>query len=159
MSLMLRLLLSLAGAALCSLAAGQDSTTASQEFAPLLHNDDIAVLKPGAVINSSNLDQFTRWLDESVIARIRADEYQITLGEKLNIPSHPRYVEATENHIGKTLLSSESGELENYQGGRPFPALDIKDVNLHPRLAHSKIELHPTYDPRNARTIQYISRS
>jgi hypothetical protein len=32
-------------------------------------------------------------------------------------------------------------------------------VNLHARLTHSGIELHPIYDPRNARTIQYISGS
>ncbi len=150
-----RLLLSLAGAALSSLAAGQNPTTDSQEFSPLLHTKNTTILKPGAVITSANLDQFTPWLDESVSARIRADEYQITLGEEQNMPSHPRYVDATKEHAGKTRLIAESGELENYQGGRPFPALDTKDTQAGIKAAWN---MRYSYAPDETETAHFIWR-
>jgi hypothetical protein len=93
-----------------------------EEFSPTLQDGNIPLLQPGTTINSSNLDQYTHWLDESVIARIRANEYQITLGPTLNFPTHPRYVEATASHVGETRIGAEPGELLNYLAGRPMPS-------------------------------------
>ena len=45
------------------------------------------------------------------------------------------------------------------RGKNVEPAHGAIAVNLHARLTHSGIELHPIYDPENTCIIQYIPRS
>jgi hypothetical protein len=58
---------------------------------------------------------------------------------------------------GEMVYAAEKHDFTEW-GPKQWTA-DNKSVNLHARLTHSEIELHPIYDPENARTIQYISRS
>ncbi len=97
------------------------------EFAPVLQDAGNPLLAPGGVINADNVDQYSRWLDEAVIDNIRAGNFQITLGTPLDFATHPRYVEATGANRGTTQLNSDAGKLDNFQAGRPFPALDVQD--------------------------------
>ncbi len=126
-----------------------------EEFSPTLQDGNIPLLQPGTTINSSNLDQYTHWLDESVIARIRANEYQITLGPTLNFPTHPRYVEATASHVGETRIGAEPGELLNYQAGRPFPNLDPDDPQAGTKAAWN---MRYSYTPDETETAHFIWR-
>ncbi len=149
------LLLLFSSTILCSAALGQAHTTVSREFSPLLQTNDTNLLNPGTVISSANVNQFAPWLDESILTAIRAGDFQITLGSKLDIPTHSRYVEATTNHVGESQINAESGELENYQGGRPFPELDSQDTNAGIKAAWN---MRYAYSPDETETAHFIWR-
>lgn len=143
------------GSALSLAATVSEPPILSDEFSPVLKDSDNSLLAAGTVISSNNLSQYTRWLDESIIERIRANEYQITLGIKLDIPTHPKYLEATASHSRGVQIDVESGELNNYQGGRPFPTLDANDPQAGVKAAWN---MRYSYAPDETETAHFIWR-
>jgi len=135
--------------------AAQENPDLSGEFFPVLQQGDNPLLKPGISIGPDNLDQYTRWLDEAVIERIRSDDYRITLGEGLDFPVHPRYEEATLRHVGEPALDTESGDLSNYQQGRPFPLLEMADPQGGVKAAWN---MRYSYAPDETETAHFIWR-
>ncbi len=145
---------------LCCLSAApglsaQDTPALSTEFSPVLADGDSPLLAAGATIDARNLDQYSRWLDEVVVERIRAGDFQIALGPALQFPTHPRYVQATESHAGNTDLESEPGELTAYAGGRPFPGLSTSDPQAGVKAAWN---MRYAYAPDETETAHFIWR-
>ena len=109
------------------LAQQENVARVAEEFTPLLQDAGSELLAPGMIVNSDNVDQYARWLDEAVVDNLRAGNFEITLGSSLNFSTHPRYVEATEVNFGSVEISEDPGILSNYNAGRPFPGLDSQD--------------------------------
>lgn len=122
---------------------------------PAVPGSDNALLQPGTAINSSNVGQYTQWLDETLVEIIRAGEYQITLGPRLDFPTHPRYQQATATHAGETRLDPATGELTGYQSGMPFPELDTKDPQGGLKAAWN---MRYSYTPDETETAHFIWR-
>lgn len=108
-------------------AHAEDSAVVLQEFSPLLREFDNTLMAPGTTINSDNVGNYARWLDDVVADNVRADNFQVTLGPVLDFSTHPVYMEATGDNLGTTTIGPEPGELSNYQAGRPFLELQVED--------------------------------
>ena len=148
-------LILLAGCAGAISAVAQEQVETSAEFAPVLNDGDNPLLQPGTTIGPDNLEQYTGWLDEALADVIRAGDYQLVLGSRLDFPSHPNYMEATVRHAGEPDLNSEPGELVNYQAGRPFPALDAEDPQAGVKAAWN---MRYGYAPDETETAHFIWR-
>lgn len=136
-------------------ASAQEAPVLAVEFAPVLADGDSPLLKPGVTIASDNVDQYNPWLDEVVAERIRAGDFQVTLGPRLKFPTHPRYVQATEDHAREPDLDSEPGELSDYAGGRPFPGLIASDPQAGVKAAWN---VRYAYAPDEIETAHFIWR-
>lgn len=136
-------------------AAQEQQSGRSAEFTPTLQDGDNPLLKPGTGIDPDNLDQYTGWLDEALVDLVRAGDYRIVLGSRLDFPTHPGYVEATVRHAGRADLDSQPGELTNYQAGRPFPALDPQDPQAGLKAAWN---MRYGYAPDETETAHFIWR-
>lgn len=135
--------------------AAQESLELSAEFTPALRDGDNPLLKPGTAIGPDNLAQYAGWLDETVVDIVRAGDYRIVLGPRLDFPTHPRYVEATVRHAGEPDLDSEPGELSGYLAGRPFPTLDAQDPQAGVKAAWN---MRYGYAPDETETAHFIWR-
>jgi len=140
---------------LCVAARAEGLVATTQEFAPVLHDRGVALLAPGTVISSANVDQYASWLDEAVVDNIRADHFRITLGPPLDFSTHPRYVQATGDNLGATTVGPEPGGLSNYQAGRPFPGLDTQDPLAGIKAAWN---MRYAYAPDETETAHFIWR-
>lgn len=78
-------------------------------------------LKPGLVIDQSNVEQFKPVLDPAMVEFIGNGWTSITVGETTSFDLHPNYVQATRDGLGKVKLGAKSGEIEGFVAGRPFP--------------------------------------
>jgi len=148
------LLLASAGA---SPNAGSEEPLTGEDPSPptALQSGNSNPLQPGTVITGGNVGQYTQWLDETLVAIIRADEYQITLGPNLDFPTHSRYRQATAAHSGQTRLEAETGNLVNYQSGMPFPDLDPGDPQGGKKAAWN---MRYSYAPDETETAHFIWR-
>ena len=124
-------------------------------FEPVLADGGHELLRAGNRITASNVDAYGNWLDETLAERIRKGEYEITLGRALNFPVHPRYVEATLEHAGKTVIGDEPGELLGYKAGRPFPELLVDDPQTGLKAAWN---MRYAYAPDETETVHFIWR-
>jgi hypothetical protein len=107
-------------------------------------------IQPGTVINQSNVDTFVELVDPAVYSVIAAGEVSITTGPYIAFPQHPNYVGATEQYKGQTQLGPETGDLMNYQNGRPFPEWpDISDPRAGEKVAWN---MRYTYGPDESET-------
>ncbi len=136
-------------------ASAQEAPALAAEFSPVLVDGDSPLLKSGATVGSDNVDQYSPWLDEVVAERIRAGDFQLTLGPGLKFPTHPRYIQATERHAGEPDLDSEPGELAAYEGGRPFPGLTASDPQSGVKAAWN---MRYAYAPDEIETAHFIWR-
>jgi hypothetical protein len=138
-------------------AAAQAGTTADlqKEFSPPLQYADDPLLRPGRVIDPGNVEQYARWLDETVVERLRAGEFTITLGETLEFPIHPAYLQATADHGAGVTLGDEPGVLSGYQAGRPFPGLDPADPDAGTKAAWN---MRYAFAPDETETAHFIWR-
>ena len=78
-------------------------------------------LKPGLVIDQSNVDKFKPVLDPATVEFVSKGWTTITVGETTSFDLHPNYVQATRDGLGKVKLGAKSGEIEGFIAGRPFP--------------------------------------
>lgn len=157
-SLMCRLLvvpLAIVSLIITPYSSAEDGSAATKEFAPVLRDGDNSLLAAGAMIGSDNVDQYSGWLDEGVVESIRAGQFQITLGPKLDFPTHPRYLKATQDNLGATAIGQSPGELSGYLGGRPFTGLDTQDPQAGTKAAWN---MRYTYAPDETETERFIWR-
>lgn len=78
-------------------------------------------LKPGLVIDQSNVEKFKPVLDPAMVEFIGRGWTTITVGATTSFDLHPNYVQATRDGLGKVKLGAQSGEIEGFVAGRPFP--------------------------------------
>jgi hypothetical protein len=78
-------------------------------------------LKPGLVIDQSNVEQFKAVLDPAMAEFIGNGWTTIRVGETTSFDLHPNYVQATRDGLGKVKLGAQSGEIDGFVAGRPFP--------------------------------------
>lgn len=148
-------LLAVGGMLFTTFPRAQESGVETEEFAPILQDGDDPLLVAGNTISSNNVDLYAHWLDEVVVEGIRAEQFQITLGPALDFPAHPRYVQATRDNIGATVIDPETGELSNYRAGRPFPDLAMQDPQAGVKAAWN---MRYVYAPDETETAHFIWR-
>ncbi len=81
----------------------------------------VSGVKPGLVINKSNLDQFKDVVDPGEQLAIQNGWYEVTVGSTVSYDPFPKYVEETKKSLNKAQLGSKLGEIVGYAGGLPFP--------------------------------------
>lgn len=140
---------------IASYAQAENLGVLQEEFVPRLQEAGSPLLAAGTTISSENVEQYTNWLDESVIALIRAGSFQVTLGEQQDFPTHPRYLKATADNAGLTNIGTDAGKLANYNGGRPFTHLDVQD---HMAGVKAAWNMRYTYAPDETETAHFIWR-
>ena len=95
-------------------------------------------------------------LTHSVYAR-DTDSDGLSDADEITLGTDPAVADDTDGDGIFLHLSNFEASITNFEFD-PTP-MRTKPVNLHARLTHSGIELHPIYDPDNTCIIQYISRS
>lgn len=78
-------------------------------------------LSAGTTIDQGNADQFKDVLDPAMYDFIKKGWTSIKVGETTSFDLHANYVKATKDGLGKVKLGGNSGEIEGFIAGRPFP--------------------------------------
>lgn len=90
----------------------------------------------GTVINQSNVAQFKDILDESMFEFISNGWTSITVGETMAFELNDNYIQATKDNLGGVSLGGQSGEINGFVAGRPFPEEpDMNDPRAGEKLA------------------------
>lgn len=79
-------------------------------------------LTAGTVIDQTNVGQFTEVLDPALADQISKGWVSITVGETTSFDLHPNYVKATRDGHQAVSLGDETGQINGFVAGRPFPA-------------------------------------
>ncbi|MGE0821483.1 MAG: DUF1329 domain-containing protein [Candidatus Binatia bacterium] len=81
-------------------------------------------ITPGMTIGQQNWQVAEKVLPTEVLQRVRAGDFTITVQETTDLPPREAYIEAT---VAKAETVSLDGgyKVHSYQGGRPFPVLDL----------------------------------
>lgn len=91
----------------------------------LLASTALAQVKPGDVINKSNVDKVAELVSPGVKAAIEnGSELNIVPYEK--VPISKAYIEATEKYSGQASVDDRN-DLVNWVAGQPFPNIDPAD--------------------------------
>lgn len=82
-------------------------------------------IAPGAVINQDNIDRYRDWLPPAMVDLVATGRATIPVGAHITLPKHPNYEAASgvNAQSGAVQLGTESGDLLNYEAGRPFPGM------------------------------------
>ena len=124
----------------------------NSEFFPPLDSGASALLAAGTVIDESNLGNYSQWLDATLAELIGEQKLTIELGPGLDIPVHPNYRAATQQHRGATAIGDAPGALVGYAGGRPFLQLDSSDPQAGLKAAWN---MRYSYAPDETETEQF----
>jgi hypothetical protein len=93
-------------------------------------------LKPGVVIQKSNLDQFKAVLDPGLQQVIANGWYELKVGPTTQFLINSKFIEASKSNLNKAALGAEVGDIQNYLTGRPFvEEPDLKDPRAGEKLA------------------------
>lgn len=91
---------------------------------------------PGAVLDASNVGEYSEFIDETLVQLISDGEFTLEVTASESFGVHPDYAQATEQYRGQPELPSEPGVLLNYVAGRPFPQPpDADDPRAGDKLA------------------------
>jgi hypothetical protein len=113
----------LAGPALAVEAAPVTEAVIQESFYPYAKGGvpEVAGIKPGMVINASNVDSVVSYLDPATYMFIKNGDYEITVGATTSFDLHKSYVDATRQYAGQASLGEKVGEINAPGAGRPFP--------------------------------------
>lgn len=93
-------------------------------------------IKPGTVINASNVEQAKDVLDAALYEAVKNGWYEIKVGQTEQIEVNPAYVEATRKGYAGVSIGDTPGKLNGYVSGRPFPQEpDINDPKEGEKIA------------------------
>lgn len=93
-------------------------------------------VKPGSVVNQSNVGEFADVLDPGMRHMIEQGWTEIEIGEPFSLELHPNYVAASVPNVEEVSLGDEVGLINGWKAGRPFPAEpDLNDPRAGEKLA------------------------
>ncbi len=78
-------------------------------------------LKPGMVINKSNVDQFKDILPLGTYKIVKEGWTELPVVASSNFELSRAYIDATRQNLNKAKLGPKNGDIEGYVAGRPFP--------------------------------------
>jgi Protein of unknown function (DUF1329) len=78
-------------------------------------------LAVGTTVNKGNVDQFKDALDPALYTIIKNGWYEVKVGPTTQFSVDKHYVDATKKNINKTKLGAQTGQIEGFAAGRPFP--------------------------------------
>ena len=90
-------------------------------------------ITPGMTIDKSNVQAAKDVLPPELLDRVAAGDLSIPVQDTTNTPLRAEYVDATVNNVGKAMLGEAT--LQNYDGGLPFPLLDVQDPDTGRKAA------------------------
>lgn len=118
----LALLAALGAASLAAQAATVSEEMIQESFYPYAKAmPAVPELKPGTIVNASNVDALMSYLDPAMYQFIKQGDYQIVVGETNSFDLHKSYVDATRQYAGQVTLGAKNGEITAPGAGRPFP--------------------------------------
>ena len=77
-------------------------------------------VKPGVVINASNVDKAKDVIDPELIQHIKDGWVEIEVGEIFDLALHENYIKATKDHLNEVSLGDKPGLINDFIAGRPF---------------------------------------
>lgn len=70
-------------------------------------------------------------------------DLKMKLGKTTDLKLDPAYLESTKKHAGTAKFDSSSKTVSNYQGGIPFPSVDVTDADAGYKLAWNNYYANP----------------
>ena len=112
------------GVILCvSAAFAQNADVVEKSFYPYKEGmPSYKGLKSGMVINQSNVEQFKEILDESMYQFIKDGWTEMKVTDTVAYELNSSYIEATKANLNKVTLGAQTGNIQGFVAGRPFPA-------------------------------------
>ena len=83
-------------------------------------------IAPGMTIDRDNWQAAEAVLLPEILSLIQAGDFRIRIQATTDLPVRTPYLEASLAHAQQARLT-ETGQVEDYQAGRPFPVLDAAD--------------------------------
>jgi hypothetical protein len=96
-----------------------------------LHQQGIT---PGTAISQRNWRLAERVLPAEILRLVQAGDFTITVQETTDLPVRPPYIRATLEHFQAVSLNG-GYYIDHYQGGLPFPVLDVADPRAGEKAA------------------------
>jgi hypothetical protein len=87
----------------------------------------ISGIEVGTVLTQDNWQVAQTVLSQQLLEAVRAGELTLIVQPTTDVPAAPEYVAATRDFAAAVTLA-DSGEVMQYQAGRPFPLLDPADT-------------------------------
>ena len=93
-------------------------------------------VKPGLVIDKTNLEHYKEILDPGLQYVIQNDWHQIKVGPTTQFEINQKFIAATRQHLNKAQLGPRVGDIDQHISGRPFvEEPDLKDPRAGEKLA------------------------
>jgi hypothetical protein len=83
-------------------------------------------ISPGMTIDQDNWQAAEPVLLPKILTLIQAGDFRIQIQETTDLPVRMPYLEASLENAQRVVLT-DTGQVEHYQAGRPFPVLDASD--------------------------------
>ena len=83
-------------------------------------------LAPGMTIDQNNWQAAEPVLLPEILSLVQAGEFRIQIQATTDLPVRTPYLEASLANVQRVVLT-ETGHVEHYQAGRPFPVLEAAD--------------------------------
>jgi len=96
-----------------------------------LHSEGIT---PGATIDQHNWQIAEPFLPAEVVQLVHSGDFTISVQETTDLPARASYITMTAEHFPSVALDS-GYKIDHYQGGRPFPVLDLADPQAGEKAA------------------------
>jgi len=94
-------------------------------------------VKPGDVINKNNYQKAADLIPPAILEHIKNGDFQMPITDYVAPTYTKGFQRATEKGKGKVKLD-EKGNLLNWEGGCPFPDLDLKDPKAALKMAWNR---------------------
>jgi len=101
-------------------------------------------VKPGVVINASNVDKAKDVIDPELIQHIKDGWVEIEVGEPFDLALHENYIKATKDHLNEVSLGDKPGAINGFVAGRAF----VKEPDTNDPRAGEKLAWNFKYGYR-----------
>lgn len=118
-------------------------------------HSDQSLITVGTQIDATSVEKYRHLIPESLQQHIAAGDYQFTVGPQLTFPVQSEYMIRTLENAGATALGERPGQLNGYQGGRPFLSINQQDPDAGIKTAWN---MRYTYSPDETETQRFIWR-
>jgi len=91
-------------------------------------------ITPGVTIDQHAWQAAEQFLPAEILHLIQNGDFTLTVQKTTDLPARTSYIAATAKHSPSVALDS-GYKIEHYQGGRPFPVLDLADPQAGEKAA------------------------
>jgi hypothetical protein len=129
-------------------------------------NFAMAEIKEGVVLSAKNIDalyedtfeghKIKDLLTEKIEWRIRESGFQLPLVHSKEVIMDPKWIERSKSNLAVVKLNEQTGQVDGWQGGMPFPNIDENDPKAAEKIIWNWYYGNPRGDVMNVPNVSYV---